>query len=254
MSSSWIAPDRLSDSSSLPENAGVEAKAFIDAACAIDSRASENTSEDTSPGRQARAVEAWARASGTLIPDGAIDVLPLVSNSTSEHEVFFRPWEGRAVKRTLAGVYGQIPCAKNGALDRRNASPTEYLRRMAFQILLFDSDLKLEGVTISDKPSLVLFEPPGQPSFVVSQRWFEMAGKVTTEEIQALMEEAGFEFVPKAYFGWFRRADGMVVVDAKPDNFIKTAVGLVPIDLQMAQFTQQEMQDAGLIERATTST
>jgi hypothetical protein len=81
-----------------------------------------------------------------------------------------------------------------------------------------------------------------------------MAGKVTTEEIRALMEEAGFEFVPKAYFGWFRRADGMVVVDAKPDNFIKTAVGLVPIDLQMAQFTQEEMQDAGLIERANTPT
>ena len=61
------------------------------------------------------------------------------------------------------------------------------------------------------------------------------------------MEDSGFQFVPKAYFGWFRKEDGMIVVDAKPDNFIKTAVGLVPIDLQMAQFTPDEMKAAGLV-------
>jgi hypothetical protein len=117
---------------------------------------------------------------------------------------------------------------------------------MAFQILLFDSDLKLEGVTISTKPSMLLFQPSGQPSFVVSQRWFERTDRVTTEQIKELMEDSGFEFVPKAYFGWFRKEDGMIVVDAKPDNFINTAVGLVPIDLQMTQFTRDEMTAAGL--------
>jgi hypothetical protein len=244
--SSWIAPHQLSDSSSFPENAGTEAKTFFDAACEIDRRAGPDASKDTSPGSQAGAVEAWARASGTLISDAEVDILPLVSNSTSEHEVFIRPWENRAVKRTWAGVYGQIPVPLNGELGRKNAKPSEYLRRMAFQILLFDSDLKLEGVTISDKPSMVLFQPSGQPSFVVSQRWFEKEGKVTTEEIKELLEDSGFQFVPKAYFGWFRKEDGMIVVDAKPDNFIKTAVGLVPIDLQMAQFTPEEMKAAGL--------
>jgi hypothetical protein len=244
--SSWIAPNQLSDSSSFPENAGTEAKAFFDAAGEIDRRTSPEASGDPSPGSQSGAVEAWARAAGTLIPEAEIDALPLVSNSTSEHEVFFRPSEGRAVKRTRAGVYGQIPTPLNGKLDRKNAKPSEYLRRMALQILFIDSDLKLEGVIISEKPSIILFEPPGQPSFVISQRWFERTDRVTTEEIRELMEDSGFQLVPRSYFGWFRREDRMVVVDAKPDNFIKTAAGLVPIDLQMAQFTPDEMRAAGL--------
>jgi hypothetical protein len=117
---------------------------------------------------------------------------------------------------------------------------------MAFQILLFDSDLKLEGVTISDKPSMVLFQPSGQPCFVVSQRWFERGDRATTEDIIAFMEDAGFQEVPGSYFGWCRKVDRMIVVDAKPDNFIKTAVGIVPIDLQMTQFSPDEMKAAGL--------
>ena len=36
-------------------------------------------------------------------------------------------------------------------------------------------------------------------------------------------------------------------MDAKPDNFVKTVEGLVPIDLQMTQFSEQEMLEAGLI-------
>lgn len=36
-------------------------------------------------------------------------------------------------------------------------------------------------------------------------------------------------------------------MDAKPDNFIRTSVGLVPIDLLIAQFTSEEMKAAGLI-------
>jgi hypothetical protein len=247
MSCPRIAGDGLSDSAALPQTARASAKDFVDAACEIDRRASESPSSDSSPGGQAGAVEAWARDTGRLIAPEAIDVLPVVSNSTSEHEVFFRPWEGRAVKRTWAGVYGQVPTPVNGALGRKNAVPTEYLRRMLLQILLFDSDLILEGVSISNKPSMVLFEPPGRPSFVISQRWFELVDKATTEDIGTLMEEAGFTFLPKAYFGWYRAEDRIVVVDAKPDNFIKTSVGLVPIDLQIGQFTPEEMAAAALV-------
>ncbi|MEI9997862.1 MAG: hypothetical protein WDO13_01140 [Verrucomicrobiota bacterium] len=91
--SPWIAPNLLSDSSCFPEASGTQAKAFFDAACEIDRRAGPDAGKDPSPGSQAGAVEAWARASGTLISDAEIDVLPVVSNSTSEHEVFFRPWK-----------------------------------------------------------------------------------------------------------------------------------------------------------------
>jgi hypothetical protein len=37
-----------------------------------------------------------------------------------------------------------------------------------------------------------------------------------------------------------------VIVDAKPDNFIKTPAGLIPIDLQMAQFSPEQLKAAGL--------
>jgi hypothetical protein len=38
-----------------------------------------------------------------------------------------------------------------------------------------------------------------------------------------------------SYFGWVRRRDAVAVVDARPDNFILSPVGVIPIDLQMAR-------------------
>jgi hypothetical protein len=38
-----------------------------------------------------------------------------------------------------------------------------------------------------------------------------------------------------------------VIVDAKPDNFIRTAVGLIPIDLQLALFGRKQLAEAGLV-------
>ncbi len=119
---------------------------------------------------------------------------------------------------------------------------------MALQIEVFESDLKLEGVSISEKPSMVIGEPSGQPSFVISQPWYERTDRATSEEIDALLKEEGFSPVRGSYFGWFRAADGVVIVDAKPDNFIRTTEGILPIDLQMAQFTPQQLAEAGLLD------
>ena len=60
------------------------------------------------------------------------------------------------------------------------------------------------------------------------------------------MVQEGFRAVPASYFGWYRPADGVVIVDAKPDNFIQTQEGLLPIDLQITQFTEQELSKGGL--------
>ena len=45
------------------------------------------------------------------------------------------------------------------------------------------------------------------------------------------MTSLGFEPVPDTEFEWVNKADGMRVSDARPDNFIKSHLGLVPIDL-----------------------
>jgi hypothetical protein len=117
---------------------------------------------------------------------------------------------------------------------------------MALQIAVFGSDFRLEGVTISDKPSMIIGQPAGQPSIVISQRWYEKDGMATNEAIHELMVEEGFRPVPSSYFGWYRPSDGVVIVDAKPDNFIRTSVGLIPIDLQLALFSREELGEAGL--------
>lgn len=221
-------------------------RTFEDAAQAIAGGKGACSSDSTPFGVEIRNLEEWAGCQGALIPDETVDRLPVVSDSTSEHQVFYRPEDSRAVKRTWAGVYGQIPVAGEGCLERRNATPSEYLTRMALHIAVFGSDLRLEGVTISKKPSMIIGQPSGQPSIVISQPWYEKAGIATNEAIHDLLVGEGFRSVPSSYFGWYRPQDGVVIVDAKPDNFIRTPAGVIPIDLQMALFSQEELKRAGL--------
>lgn len=234
------------DPTSLGKAQANPSRAFHEALEAALGGAGPGAGEGASGGSQAGNVARWARDRGALIPDSTVDDLPLVSNSTSEHEVHFRSTDNRAVKRTWAGFHGQVPSPDNGKLGRRNATPAEYLHRMILQNEIFEDGLRLEGVTISDKPSMIIGQPPGEPSFVISQPWLDKAGTATNEAIRELLEGEGFREVPRSYFGWFRPGDGVVIVDAKPDNFILTSSGLVPIDLQMAQFSPEELAAAGL--------
>ena len=233
-------------SSALPASLADQSRAFTDAAEAIDCGAGSGSGEGAPFGGEIGNVADWAARHSRLIGDSTLDVLEVISCSTSEHKVFFRERDRRVVKSTWPGVYGQIPVPNQGKLDRRNARPSEYLQRMSLQIEVFGSDLLLEGVNISDKPSMVLFQPAGQPSFVISQPWYDKRGVASNERIQSFLTEEGFKEVPGSYFGWFRPEDGVVIVDAKPDNFIQTEAGLVPIDLQMAVFSEQEVMEAGL--------
>lgn len=232
--------------SSIQETRRNQQQAFREAAEAIVGGEGTSPSDPASFGVEIGNLEKWARSQGTLIPETEVDSLDLISNSTSEHEVFLRIADSRAVKRTWPGVYGQIPTAANGQLDRRNATPAEYLNRMALHIAVFASDIRLEGVTISDKPSMIIGQPSGQPSIVISQLWYARGGVATNEAIHDFLVGEGFRPVPSSYFGWYRLSDGVVIVDAKPDNFIKTSDGLIPIDLQMAQFNRAQLATARL--------
>jgi hypothetical protein len=226
-------------------------RAFECAAEAIVDRGGSCTGDPASFRVEIGNLESWATETRALIPTEEVDSLPRVSNHTSEHEVFYRKHDDRAVKRTWPGIYGQIPMAINGGLDRRNATPSEYLTRMALHIEVFASDLRLEGVTVSDKPSMLIGQPAGQPSIVISQRWYERGGVSTTEAIHDFLTTEGFRPVPSSYFGWYRPDDGLVIVDAKPDNFIQTPEGLMPIDLQLALFTSEQLKAAGLTSDAS---
>jgi hypothetical protein len=39
----------------------------------------------------------------------------------------------------------------------------------------------------------------------------------------------------ESYFGWIRKDEGIAVLDARRDNFIKSANGVVPIDLVISE-------------------
>lgn len=198
----------------------------------------------------AAGIREWAERSKRLILDPWFERLPLLSNSTSEHEVWYDEPGGTVYKRTWPGFHGQVPEIIAGVVSRRNATPQEYLIRQALQNEVFDSSMKLEGVHTANKPSMVIGEPAGLPSFVVSQH-FEQAEDAMEKTpslpaIASFMKENGFLPAPKSYFGWYRPSDGVVIVDAKPDNFVLQADGPVPIDLQMRQFTPEEMKLAGM--------
>jgi len=74
---------------------------------------------------------------------------------------------------------------------------------------------------------------------VVSQQYVKPADPnsphPSASEIADFMRSQGFQPTPKSYFGWERSEDGIKVLDARPDNFIKTPAGVVPVDLVMAQ-------------------
>ena len=183
-------------------------------------------------------IEEWARAKGCLIDEREFDSLTLLSNSTSEHEVWYRESDGCAVKRTWPGFFGQVPFWKNGTVDRSSATPSQYLARQRLQNDIFDGGTVLEGVCVSSKPSMIIGESSGQPAFVISQPFIRAANREsatpTESQIADFMLAHGFESLPGSYFGWQRVSDGVVILDARRDNFILSAEGVIPIDLQMA--------------------
>jgi hypothetical protein len=79
---------------------------------------------------------------------------------------------------------------------------------MALHIAVCGSDIRLEGVAISDEPSMIIGQPAGQPSFIISQQWYERADIATNEAIHDFMVAQGLRPVPASYFSWLRQMDG----------------------------------------------
>lgn len=117
------------------------------------------------------------------------------------------------------------------------ATPLQYLQRFGALSQLFDDDLRFEGIILSGKESQLVDAVPGGCSMVISQRWLVAADPddptPTLEEISTYMAERGFQAIPDSFFGWIREADGLLILDAKPDNFVKTVAGILPFDLMI---------------------
>jgi hypothetical protein len=87
-----------------------------------------------------------------------------VSDHTSEAKVFYDPAGHRAWKKTWPGTFGFIP-RKIGKLWKSSpATPLETLSRLKLHNEIFCDDMRLEGVSVSETPGMVI----GQSSSGIS--------------------------------------------------------------------------------------
>lgn len=187
-------------------------------------------------------LETWFRDHEGFLNAENWDSLEPVSNHTAEHEVRFREADQRAVKRTWPGTYGNVPREVTGRWIQSPATAAEYLHRLALQNDLFADDLQLEGAMLSRGPSMIIGQPAGGISLVSSQPWLraddEDAPHPSELEIVEFLRHQGFDPMIGSLFGWRHLDEGIIILDAKPDNFIKTNSGILPIDLLIAQVFQ----------------
>jgi 5-enolpyruvylshikimate-3-phosphate synthase len=186
--------------------------------------------------RQSQLLQEWAKRAGKISnyqpPKGE------PASRGAEHEVFFHRDIQRVFKRTYPGTFGSVPTPQG---LRRVATPYFYLCRIVLVNQVFGADLRLEGVTAGDPSSVITSQPlveaadPAHPLPL-------------PEETQELMAQFGFEPVPNLPFDWFRESDQVRVSDARPDNFIKTPNGVVPIDLVVGQRHAPEAEPSELPE------
>lgn len=109
---------------------------------------------------------------------------------------------------------------------------------------IFLDDIRLEGVIQSARPSFLIGAVPGGCSLVISQRWLIAADPEnpypSEEHIARFMSGLGFTPLRDSFFGWLREEDGVLILDAKPDNFILTPDGILPFDLVIVRCLAEE--------------
>ena len=165
-------------------------------------------------------LQKWCRTTGSFVeykpPAGA----PL--DGGSEHELFYDPIASCVCKCTSPpGTFGLVGF---GQKLERIATPYFYLRRLALANRAFDSGINLEGVTAGEKPSIV--------TTLLFYRAADLhSPHPTTEEVAIYMYGQGFEPARNVRDSWSRELDGLIVLDTRSANFIKTIEGIVPIDL-----------------------
>lgn len=181
----------------------------------------------------------WVEEEGCLIPSSAWDTLRFVSNHTLEHEVRFREADQRAVKRTWPGSFGFVPAWNGSTWVKGPASAGEYLHRLHLQNLIFSDEIRLEGGMPVTRGPFIIGQPAGGFSFVISQPWLEATDNKQQYPSESAIDEflcgIGFEPILNAFYGWRSTDQSLIILDAKPDNFIATPAGIFPIDLLLTQ-------------------
>jgi len=157
--------------------------------------------------------------------------LPQVAEG-SEHLVFADAASGRVFKLTKLGLYGENYFIESGRIAQKNCSPFEYLARLRLWRHVFRSAPEPLGIT-----------PGGQ---IVSRHEFVSGVPPEQDEVDEFLKEAGFVPVRQKYWLWEKpypaEAFGIGLGDARADNFVKTPLGIVPIDVRLWITPEERLQ------------
>lgn len=173
--------------------------------------------------RQGECLVEWATKRGFILPDTFIEGLEKYEATTTEHEVYWRRFDNRAIKCTYPGQYGFANGPKG---KKRAATPLFYLQRLDLMKEVFGSDIRLEGVGIRDR----------RPYVITSQEIVQ-GPHPAEEEISDFMKSMNFTSSRDSPLHWRRQEPedskfaSIVVSDTKIENFIKSPAGVVPIDV-----------------------
>ena len=202
-------------------------------------RALLGTSTGTIPGwagaagqrRRAEAERAYLERHAT--PPGDKGVL---FGKGGEHYVYHRDGEDFVTKATHGGKYGQVLDQmgpdEGYRFNLRPASPSEYLARIGLTNQVFGDDIQIVGYE----------QTPDGPSIVTTQALLE-GPHPDEKQTEAFLRAHGFEPMDERLYDdktlnfvkrpWYRAKDGVVVVDAKPQNFVLHKGKVMPVDLMI---------------------
>lgn len=172
---------------------------------------------------QIRWIESWLRARGLCVPKSAF--ASGFVGAGAEHETYFDPLGGVAVKLTHDGRFGHC-LREEGSVS----TPLDYLRRLAWHNELFGDDIVLHG----------MLENSAGLRLVTSQTWITSPpAKLSPSqpEIDAFLGEFGFvrsQLYPEGYV-YYNQAAQLIIGDAQPANLLLDTDGNIrPIDLVIA--------------------
>lgn len=175
-------------------------------------------------------------ASLPKVTEESLSALQDRRTKTTEHDVYFDPESDRYVKVLQRGKFGLVPkLDSDGRVGIEKATLPEYLNRLRLTNEVFGTDIRIEGIA---RRADELDEDKFTSDLVISQSNIRPKdpenAEPTQDRINSFMREEGFSPVPGLH-KWRRAEDGLLVADAKPDNFIETENGVVPIDLLISQ-------------------
>jgi hypothetical protein len=146
--------------------------------------------------------------------------LPKLSEG-SEHLVYFDTEDANVWKLTRPGVFGDSYYLVDERVHQKNDSPLEYLTRLRLWKTIFQSAPKPIGMkSLGQIVSVQLFISGTPPSQEAADLFLFAAGLIPRKQHLWLWKRSYPKF-------------DIWVGDAREDNFVESAEGMVPIDLRL---------------------